>query len=75
MTAIDAIDVVPVGILHERLGLPEPLIYPLESQRRSFLDWKMEVDDSPILRYLYRHWQPRRHLEFGTFGLIRVGED
>jgi predicted O-methyltransferase YrrM len=67
MTALDALDVVPVARLHERLGLPEPLHYPIESQRRSFLDWRMEVDDAPILRYLYRQIQPRRHLEFGTW--------
>jgi hypothetical protein len=27
----------------------------------------MEVDDAPILRYLYRHVRPMRHLEFGTW--------
>jgi predicted O-methyltransferase YrrM len=67
MTAVDALDIVPVATLHERLGWTEPLVYPIESQQRSFLDWKMEVDDSPILRYLYRQLQPRRHLEFGTW--------
>ena len=29
--------------------------------------WKMEEDDAPILQYLYRAHQPRRHLEFGTW--------
>lgn len=29
--------------------------------------WRMQTDDSPILRYLYRHFQPKRHLEFGTW--------
>jgi hypothetical protein len=27
----------------------------------------MDVDDAPIVRYLYRQAQPRRHLEFGTW--------
>ncbi|MCC6908026.1 MAG: class I SAM-dependent methyltransferase [Phycisphaerales bacterium] len=27
----------------------------------------MEENDEPILRYLYRHARPRRHLEFGTW--------
>ncbi len=27
----------------------------------------MEENDAPILRYLYRHARPRRHLEFGTW--------
>jgi len=25
-----------------------------------------QTDDAPILRYLFRHLQPRRHIEFGT---------
>jgi predicted O-methyltransferase YrrM len=27
----------------------------------------MEIDDAPILRYLYRELRPKRHLEFGTW--------
>jgi len=27
----------------------------------------MERDDAPLLAYLYRHFAPRRHLEFGTW--------
>jgi len=34
---------------------------------KSFLNWKMEEDDAPIFRYIYRNFQPRRHLEFGTW--------
>lgn len=30
-------------------------------------DWQMERDDGPIFRFLYQHFQPRRHLEFGTW--------
>lgn len=29
--------------------------------------WKMETDDGPLFAYLYRHFAPRRHLEFGTW--------
>lgn len=29
--------------------------------------WKMELDDSPIFRYLFRNLKPFRHLEFGTW--------
>lgn len=29
--------------------------------------WKMELDDQPIFRYLYRNFKPVRHLEFGTW--------
>ena len=67
MTDLAGIDIVSVDTLHERLGFSEPLLYPPESRNRSFLDWKMEVDDAPILRYLYRQFRPRRHLEFGTW--------
>jgi hypothetical protein len=27
----------------------------------------MEIDDSPIFRYIYRNFRPKRHLEFGTW--------
>lgn len=29
--------------------------------------WQMERDDGPIFRFFYQHFQPRRHLEFGTW--------
>jgi predicted O-methyltransferase YrrM len=61
------IDIVPVGSVHERLSLREPLAYPSASLFKPFVDWKMEVDDAPILRYLYRNLRPARHLEFGTW--------
>jgi hypothetical protein len=61
------IDIVDVGSLHERLRFSTPLQYPSSSRRKPFSEWKMEVDDSPILRYLYRHLSPLRHLEFGTW--------
>jgi hypothetical protein len=67
MVDLHAIDIVSVDELHQRLGLTEALEYPADSRRRSLLDWKMEVDDAPILRYVYRMMQPRRHLEFGTW--------
>ncbi len=37
------------------------------SLNKPFSAWRMQTDDSPILRYLYRHFQPKRHLEFGTW--------
>jgi len=60
------LDVVPVGELHARLGLSVPLDYA-GSLVKPFNLWKMEVDDAPILAYLYRHLRPSRHLEFGTW--------
>lgn len=62
-----SIDIVPVESLHERLGFEGRLEYPLASRQKRFTDWKMEIDDAPILRYMYRHARPHRHLEFGTW--------
>ena len=61
------IDVVPVESLHERLGFDCRLEYPSASRQKRFVEWKMEIDDAPILRYVYRHARPQRHLEFGTW--------
>jgi predicted O-methyltransferase YrrM len=61
------IDIVSVGSLHERLGFDDQLHYPPDSLFKAFADWKMEVDDAPIFRYLYRQLHPSRHLEFGTW--------
>jgi len=41
--------------------LPPPL------SMHGFIDWVMERDDAPILRYLFKVHQPKRHLEFGTW--------
>jgi methyltransferase family protein len=61
------LDVVPVEELARRMGFAEALDYPDGSRHKPLSDWKMEVDDSPIFRYLYRNSLPRRHLEFGTW--------
>jgi predicted O-methyltransferase YrrM len=67
MVETQLLDIVDVSDLHQRLALSEPLAYPYSSRQKSFFDWKMEDDDAPILRYLYRTFRPRRHLEFGTW--------
>jgi len=61
------LEVVSVDDLARRLGFPEALDYPQASREKSLTDWKMEIDDAPIFRYLYRNFRPRRHLEFGTW--------
>jgi hypothetical protein len=58
---------ISVTDLHNRLGFTKPLEYPESSLNKSLKNWKMEVDDSPIFRYIYRNFRPRRHLEFGTW--------
>lgn len=59
--------VVAIKDLHTRLGVEVPINYPEHSLKKPLLEWKMEVDDAPIFRYLYRTFQPSRHLEFGTW--------
>lgn len=61
------IPVVHVFDLHSSLNFPAPLDYPKSSLTKKFSQWKMEVDDAPIFRYIYRNATPRRHLEFGTW--------
>jgi FkbM family methyltransferase len=61
------IRIVSVEALGGALGfrvpyLPERLVY-----RYGLEDFKTEVDEPGIYRYLYRHIAPRRHLEFGTW--------
>jgi hypothetical protein len=58
---------VSVKDLHKKLRFRQPLDYPETSLHKPLKDWKMEIDDSPIFRYLYRNFRPRRHLEFGTW--------
>ncbi|HLG90523.1 MAG TPA: class I SAM-dependent methyltransferase [Alphaproteobacteria bacterium] len=60
------IDAVPVELIGGRLGFAESFDMTQASQRK-LTEWKMEDDDQPILRYLYRNAKPRRHLEFGTW--------
>ncbi len=58
---------VSVNDLHTRLGISTPIDYPIESLTKPLTNWKMEIDDAPIFRYLYRNLRPQRHLEFGTW--------
>ncbi len=61
------IPLVHVFDLHSVLNFTTPLDYPKSSLIKKFSQWKMEVDDAPIFRYIYRNAKPRRHLEFGTW--------
>lgn len=61
------VPVVSVKKLHEKLGFPRPIDYPVSSLIKPLGEWKMETDDAPIFRYIYRNFRPRRHLEFGTW--------
>lgn len=64
---VSAIQPVDSAQLHTRLALSCPFQPSDSTQQKSLVDWKMEEDDAPIFRYLYRQLQPKRHLEFGTW--------
>lgn len=57
----------PAERLHEAFGFAEPPAIPQTNRKTSLDRWKMELNDAPIFRYLYRNFRPRRHLEFGTW--------
>jgi len=58
---------VPLAHLGSTLGFsqnPSEMEIPVSND---LAKWSMEVDDAPILRYIYRNFNPTRHLEFGTW--------
>ncbi len=72
-----SIGIVDVKDLPSLYGRPPPVVWPPPGTDKPLDQWKMETDDAPILEYLWRVWQPRRHLEFGTwegFGATLVGQ-
>jgi len=58
---------IPIQELHKELCFRTPIDYPESSLHKPLEKWKMEVDDSPIFRYIYHNFRPKRHLEFGTW--------
>jgi Methyltransferase domain len=63
----DNLPVVSIENLHSTLGFTEKAQLAPASVNKTFSEWKMEDDDSPIFKYLYRNFDPGRHLEFGTW--------
>ncbi len=71
------IHTVPVENLHEQLGFDEAVRFPSQFRTRALTDWKMDADDC-VLRQVFRHLRPTRHLEFGTWlgdGVLRCVEE
>jgi len=66
MPAPAIIEAVPVELLAQRLGFAQDFD-AAKASRKPLTQWRMEDDDQPIFRYLYRQFKPRRHLEFGTW--------
>ncbi len=42
-------------------------ILPPRTSQQSLAQWSLEKDDRPILQFIYKAHQPKRHLEFGTW--------
>lgn len=61
------IDLVEVRAAHRRLGYADAAPMAHLAGGRALHEWRMEEDDAPVLRWLYRNARPRRHLEFGTW--------
>ena len=62
---------------HQLLGLSDPLALPEPWRRQPLVDWNTAADDY-VLRYVFRHFRPIRHLEFGTWlgdGVLRCVEE
>lgn len=53
--------------LHKELSLEKEFIVSSSSEKKSLDSLKMEDDDAPILRYIFRNLNPDRHLEIGTW--------
>lgn len=62
-----AVPTVPIQEMHRRLNWAQAVEYPASSLKKPLSHWKMELDDSPLFRYIYRNCRPQRHLEFGTW--------
>jgi predicted O-methyltransferase YrrM len=63
MTIPSSIAPITLPDLAKRLGYPPPPPF----RHPGWAAWRTEVHDASILRYLYEHHRPTRHLEFGTW--------
>ena len=66
-TGTGSLGVVDADQLEAVLGPKAKLDVPQASRTKALSDWKMEADDAPILRCLWRALAPARHFEFGTW--------
>lgn len=60
------IGIVSSDALGRHLGFSESMVTPFKLYHRPLASFKLEVDDAPILRFLFQNVRPERHLEFGT---------
>ncbi len=62
-----SIRIVPVEELGEALGFRRPFVPETRIYRHSLTEFITELDEPGIFRFIYRNFQPARHLEFGTW--------
>lgn len=53
--------------LSKTFGFTSPHLYDPSFLKTPLSSWKMQIHDAPILAYIYKNFQPNRHLEFGTW--------
>ncbi|NSY62268.1 class I SAM-dependent methyltransferase [Agrobacterium tumefaciens] len=63
----NSLEIVDAHMLGERLGLGYSFRAPINLVNMPLTQFRMEVHDAKILEQLYRAFQPKRHLEFGTW--------
>ncbi len=67
------VDIVPVGQLGGAFGFELPYIPDIGLYHHGLDEFRTEIDEAGLFRYLYRNFKPGRHLEFGTrdgFGAV-----
>ena len=61
------VDIIPVEDLGDTLGFSTSFVPEVRVYRHGLAEFKIERDEAAIFSYVYRQFQPRRHLEFGTW--------
>jgi FkbM family methyltransferase len=61
-----AIEIVPVAELGVVLGFHAAFVPDIRVYRHALADFRTEVDEAAMFRYLYGQFQPRRHLEINS---------
>ncbi|MGH7225045.1 MAG: class I SAM-dependent methyltransferase, partial [Gemmataceae bacterium] len=62
-----AIRIVPVEELGEALRFRRPFVPEKRVYHHTLAEFITEIDEPAIFRYIYRNFEPVRHLEFGTW--------
>jgi predicted O-methyltransferase YrrM len=61
-----AITRVPLARLHEEFGFDAQIDWTPPDSNSTFENWDIKTHDAALIRYIFRNFKPKRHLEFGT---------